>query len=231
MARSSHCEAVRKVIPELALGIAEGKERAEALLHLRTCADCRRLLAGLSQVSDELLLLAPSHEPPVGFELRTLERLRRRSKRRSARAPLAAVALAGAMLASAATASVLLVSFRDERQLASQYRAALARVDGQYFQAARLYTGDGTPAGKVFGYQGRPSWLVLVVYAPYRQTSLTGQLITARGARFSLPGLLLDARRGSWGGAIPIDLSDVARVRLSSRSEVLEGSLPPVLPR
>lgn len=231
MAGSSDCEAARALIPELSLGIAEGKEQADALQHLLSCADCRHFLAELSEVSDELLLLAPSHEPPAGFESRVLERLGLPPRRRWALARLAVVAVAAALLASAVTASALLVSFRDDRQLASQYRAALARVDGQYFQAARIFTADGTPAGKVFGYQGEPSWLVLVVYAPHRHGSLTGELITARGERVPIPGLLVDAQRGSWGGAIPIDLREVVRVRLRSATELLEGNLPPVLPR
>jgi hypothetical protein len=231
MAPSSDCEAARRLIPELTLGIAEGRDRVEAVEHVLSCADCRLLLAELSEVSDELLLLAPADDPPVGFESRLLERLGLPPRRRWARARVVMVAVTAALLASAATAAALVLTFRDDRQLAGQYRNALARVGGQYFQAARLYTADGTPAGKVFGYQGEPSWLVLVVYAPYRQDSLTGELITTRGERVAIPGLLLDARRESWGGAIPIDLRTVALVRLRSRTEVLEGNLPPVLQR
>lgn len=107
----------------------------------------------------ELLSFAPTHEPPVGFESRVLERLGLPPRRRWAPTRLALVAVAAALLASAVTASALVLSFRDDRQLASQYRVALARVGGQYFQAARFYTADGTPAGKVFGYQGsHPGW-------------------------------------------------------------------------
>jgi Putative zinc-finger len=52
------CEEVRDLAPELALGIADGAERAEALRHLSACAECRRALEQLSQVADELLVLA-----------------------------------------------------------------------------------------------------------------------------------------------------------------------------
>ena len=60
---------------ELALGIADGEERAEALRHLSTCAECRHVVEELSQVADELLILAPIEEPPAGFESRVVERL------------------------------------------------------------------------------------------------------------------------------------------------------------
>ena len=53
------CDETRDLAPEIALGIADG-ERAEALRHLATCADCGRAVERLSQVSDELLVLAPA---------------------------------------------------------------------------------------------------------------------------------------------------------------------------
>jgi len=66
------CDETRALASELALGIADGAERAEALDHLAGCADCRRAVAELTEVTDELLLIAPEHEPPVGFESRVL---------------------------------------------------------------------------------------------------------------------------------------------------------------
>src|SRR4051794_37860831 len=58
------CEQTRNLAGELALGIADGAERAAALEHLAGCAECRRAVAELSDVTDELLLLAPEREPP-----------------------------------------------------------------------------------------------------------------------------------------------------------------------
>lgn len=226
------CDAVRPVLPELALGIADGRERAEALEHAFSCPECQRALAELSELSDELLLLAPAEEPPVGFESRLIERLelpaplhsrRRRRFRIGPRLALAAAALAGA----AATATGLVLAYRDDHRLAGQYRAALERVGGQYFQGARLVAGDGAAAGKVFGYQGEPSWLFVIVYTPYRHGALTGELVTTSGRRIPLVGLRLDERHPSWGGAIPVDLREVARVELRSAAGTLAAALPP----
>src|SRR4029450_14086852 len=69
------CEEVRSLVPELALGIAAGDDRARALEHLADCPACRGRLEELSIVADELLLLAPAQEPPAGFESRVLGRL------------------------------------------------------------------------------------------------------------------------------------------------------------
>ena len=66
------CEQVRELAPELTIGIADGQQRDAALRHAATCPDCRQLVAELSLVVDDLLLLAPSHEPPTGFAARTV---------------------------------------------------------------------------------------------------------------------------------------------------------------
>src|SRR5205823_8680981 len=77
--RSAQCAEIRALLPELALGIADGEERASALEHLGGCADCRRELDELSAIADELVALAPEREPPAGFEGRVIERLRVRA--------------------------------------------------------------------------------------------------------------------------------------------------------
>jgi hypothetical protein len=69
------CERVRELAPDVAVGIADGQERDAALRHTASCAECRRLIADLSSVVDELLLLAPEHEPPPGFAARTVDRM------------------------------------------------------------------------------------------------------------------------------------------------------------
>ena len=64
------CEQVRELAPELALGIAEGEERDAALRHLtprRVPPAGPAFLGG-----DDLLQLAPAHDPPAGFESRVL---------------------------------------------------------------------------------------------------------------------------------------------------------------
>src|SRR5436309_3384041 len=71
------CEQTRELLPELALGILGGEDRARALDHLAGCADCSNELASLARSADGLLTLAPQHEPPAGFEDRVLMRLRR----------------------------------------------------------------------------------------------------------------------------------------------------------
>jgi type II secretory pathway pseudopilin PulG len=69
------CDEFRDTAPDLALGLLTGDERGAAISHVVTCASCRRHLDGLVQVADDLLLLAPSVEPEIGFESRVMARL------------------------------------------------------------------------------------------------------------------------------------------------------------
>jgi hypothetical protein len=201
-------------LPELALGIADGEERARALEHVATCASCRRELDELSAVADDLIALAPQEEPPGGFEARVLDQLKLRQVPRSPRRlRLRRVAFAGALLAvAAATAVVMTAAYSSDHRLASQYRAALQGADGQYFQSARLRTPSGNQAGVVFGYQGNPSWLFYVLDGPYSHGQYTEQIVTRSGKRITLPPFRLVA--ASWGTATRVPLRDVARIRL-----------------
>ncbi|HZB34425.1 MAG TPA: hypothetical protein VE465_29950 [Streptosporangiaceae bacterium] len=61
-----------QLIPELAIGVAAGDERARLLGHLARCTPCRGTLVSASAAADSLLLLAPEREPPPGFETRVL---------------------------------------------------------------------------------------------------------------------------------------------------------------
>src|SRR5512133_319632 len=123
------CEQTREVAAELALGIADGEQRAQALRHVAECAECRRLVEELSAVGDELLLLAPDVDPPAGFESRALARIapapRPRRRRRT---------IFGAVAAAAAAAAVAVVvtlgATSDDRRLAADYRDTLAVAHG-----------------------------------------------------------------------------------------------------
>jgi Putative zinc-finger len=225
------CEEIRDLAPEIALGIADGEERAEALRHLSTCAECRRAVDQLTQVADELLMLAPVQEPPAGFESRAVDAmgLGRPPRRRVPRwlAPRWLAPRFGAALATAAvTAAVLIGVYNDDRQTADRYREALDEAGGQYFQADRLADEAGARGGVVFGYEGAPSWVFVTVDPVHRGAVKTAELVTRDGRTIRLRGFELD-RSGAWGGTIPGDLYQVASVRLLGErpGEILQADL------
>lgn len=217
---SRHCAETRQALPELALGIADGEERAVAIEHMASCPDCRHELEQLSAIADGLLALVPEREPPPGFDGRVLEHLKarealrrprprpRRRRRRLRQLSFVAAALAGA----AATAVALTLSYSSDRRLAAQYRAALQNANGQYFQSARLRTPDGKQVGTVFAYQGARSWLFYVLSGSYRDARFQEQIVTRSGKSVTLPPFRLVS--ASWGIATPIPVRDIALVRL-----------------
>jgi hypothetical protein len=223
------CDRTRELAAELALGILDGEQRAQALRHLAECPECQRAVEELTAVADELLMLAPEREPPAGFESRVLARLRpapaaARPTRRRRRmlAPLAAAAAAAAI-----AAAVVLLTTSDDRRLADHYRATLAAGHGSSFEAARLRAPGQVPAGVVYAYRGATSWIFVVVYGPHRGVPYTAELATTSGRRVPLPSFRLDPKTGTRGEAVPVDLGSIASVRLvgPKPGDVLEADL------
>jgi hypothetical protein len=204
------CEQVRELAPELALGIAEGEERDAALRHLTGCSGCRQLVSGLSSVGDELLQLAPAHDPPAGFESRVLAGLTKPPRRRSIQ--LAAAAAAVVLAATLSAGSVFLATAGD-RRLAASYQAVLSQGQGAYFLAAPLQGTRGR-AGTVFGYQGQPSWVMVTLQSSIQEEGrFEVQVVTRDGRYLSLGDAVLGGANGSWGGQLPVDLSAVHELR------------------
>jgi hypothetical protein len=225
------CEQTRAIAAELALGIADGEQRAQALRHLAECPDCRRAVEELTGVADDLLLLAPEREPQAGFESRVLARLAPEpaAPPRRARRWLRVLAPVGAAAAAAAaTAAIALGMTSHDRHLAQHYRATLAAAHGSSFDAARLYAPGQVRAGVAYAYRGATSWVFVALYRPYRSTDYTVELVTTDGRRIPLPSLRLDPKTGSGGQAVAVDLDSVATVRLvgTARGDVLEATLP-----
>jgi Putative zinc-finger len=221
------CEETRELAAELALGIADGADRAQALRHLAECPECRRSVEELSGVVDQLLLLAPQHEPPAGFESRVVNHIAPSRPARRRRWRVVLVPVAAATAAAALAVGVVLGATSDDRRLADQYRETLAAANGSYFEATRLQDADGERAGLVYGYRGTPSWIYVDVYSD-RATEYRAELVLTSGRRVPLPTLRLDPTTGSAGKAIPVDLERVARVELtgSRDGDVLTATLP-----
>jgi hypothetical protein len=212
------CEQVRDLAPELALGIAEGEERDAALRHLNGCSGCRQLVSELSSVGDELLQLAPAHDPPVGFESRVLGEVTMPPRRRRVQ-PLArrwqwlATAAAAVVLAATLGAGSVLLATAGDRRLADGYQAVLSQGQGAYFLAAPLQGTQGR-VGTVFGYQGHPSWVMVTLQPSIPEKGrFQVQVVTRDGRYLSLGDAVLGGAKGSWGGQLPVDLSAVHELR------------------
>jgi hypothetical protein len=215
------CNEIRDVLAEVSLGIADGAERARVLDHVAGCSECRRELERHAAVADGLLTLSPEEEPPPGFEVNVLRAIHPPARKR--RRLLSRLAFVGVVATAVVlTAVAMQAASRDDRRLADQYREALAEANGTYFGSARLADPAGRPGGVLFVYRGSPSWILVTVASQHRAESVRAEVVARDGRRIPLESFrLVD---GAWGGAIPLDLADVAAVHLvrsDGRSELI----------
>lgn len=217
------CAEVRELAPELALGVVSGAERAHALAHLASCAECRHLVDHLSRTADTLLLLAPEAEPPIGFEARVMARAVGSAPRGVApRRWIAAVAAAAALLSSAITGFAVYAAGGRDRDLARQYERVVTAIGGKTLRAAVLRSIDGRVVGRVYAYQGKPSWLFLVVTDREGNGEFQIELEPIAGESIRLAKLRIEAGQGSWASTAAIDIDQLQSVRVIDATGVAE---------
>jgi hypothetical protein len=210
--RRADCARARDLAAEFVLGIAPGDERAFVLEHLTGCEECRRFVHEMSAVADELLLIAPDREPPLGFESAVVKRLA--VERGSARKSRGWVAVAAALAALLVGGSAVWFATSEDRKVGSYYRSVLERADGEYFTARELWSDDGERSGVVFAYEGDPSWLFMVVDEEYASGEYTCYAELGDGRSFALGTFSLEGDRRTWGAAIDARVHDLDRIRL-----------------
>jgi hypothetical protein len=163
-----NCTLFAELAPDLALGLLAEPDRADALAHARSCRSCREELTSLSSVVDELSLLAPAVEPPVGFEQRAVSAL---ASAVEAPAPDAVVVPlrprvirrfgAGRWVGAAAAVVVALAlglgaGWQMGHHGASRPPEAVPVVHGELAD-------QGHPVGEVIAYGGPSPWLYMTV--------------------------------------------------------------------
>jgi hypothetical protein len=215
MSDSTACRHMQLSMAELALGVLVGTERAEALQHLDTCADCRAEVERFSAATDAVLQLAPVADPPAGFEVRLLARraadqaadaaqvspspvvpLARRP--RPVRSPWVRglVGIAAAILLAAGVGIGILV-------------APSGTIRNAPMRAATL-SYDGAARGEVAVAPGHPSFLFMSIEMP-RWSGWVRCVVVERGGRHVTVGRVwLDHGRGAWEAPLNMSGASVA---------------------
>ncbi|MDQ3991560.1 MAG: zf-HC2 domain-containing protein [Actinomycetota bacterium] len=228
MRDNGSCRDVDVLLPEVALSIATGEERALVLDHVARCPACRQRLEELAQTADELMLLVPEREPPPGFESRVRERMGPRPSRRRTWRRLGAMALA-AGLGAVGVLGGLWLATGSLRSDAAHYRTALAVADGTYFGARPMLDPAGRQGGFVFSYAGEPSWVVVVARDLVPGARYEVEAVGRGGAAFDLGGVVATDGNAVLGASVPIPPRDLARLRVLDADDtmVLEAVFPP----
>jgi Putative zinc-finger len=211
------CQEVQELAGELGLGVLVGAERAAVLAHLQNCESCRVVVEDMAELGDSLLLLAPLHEPPAGFESRVLERrVHERGQggmapRRHRRVFVAMGAVAAAMVAVAGVSIGLLVTGGSGFKV--EHPAAIRAVGGRALAVAVL-SGHAGPVGQAFLYSGAPSWLFMTVDADQVHGRVSCEVQTTDGSTVVLGNFEVDSAYRAWGATISVPPRQVRTVVL-----------------
>jgi Putative zinc-finger len=196
--RPMDCAELAEAAPELALGILPGDERAAALAHLDACPGCRQHVSSLAGVTDQLLLLAPTVEPPPGFEQRVLASLDGGSTASPRPARVASERRRGRRTAAVAVAALALAACLAVATLVWRGGASTPPA----LAAEQMRTANGAVMGEVFVHQERPAVLFM---------SLPGwmQQVRSYGRADDTYSLRIDRRDGP-ARVLPVSMSSDA---------------------
>lgn len=209
---TASCARCRELAPELALGVLDGDERAEALRHLAGCADCRAFTDQLASVADSLLLLAPAADPPLGFESRVAAAATTAGRPRRSWVRSAALAVAAAVVAALATAAVLANGDDD-----ALVRATLAS------------TRSGDVVGRVWTYDaaGGRDWMFMTIDNPWAADNpYVCEAVLHDGRTIRLGRFVATDGKGAWGEPVAVPVHDIAVVRVLTDSGDVVASAP-----
>ncbi|PZF82075.1 anti-sigma factor family protein [Jiangella anatolica] len=244
MVDPTRCGDIADALAEVATGAASGPDRARVLAHLAECPDCRRELEELTRIADEVLLVAPEHDPPAGFEGAVLARIAALADERPPADPSAgppagppaedepdavvtplrprrwrrvlpyAVAAVIAGIAGVIGAGVVWQATSDDRDLAAGYRETLEIANGRYFDAAPIVDDAGEQVGHVFLYQGDPAWVFTVLGATAEPGTYEVTVTTEDGSTEQLAENEVGPSGGESGGRVDTRIHDIERIDL-----------------
>ena len=222
----AECGRYAEEIVELALGISTGKQRAQALAHLEACPRCHVEMEQLSLAADSLLEVVRGIEPPLGFEVHLMERLRagrapRPSVRRQWLAWRSSLALAGLALLVALGAGVgagWLVRGGPRPSQSSFGTAPGGRVETASLVAA------GRNVGRVTVYSGRTTWLFMSLDDGSWSGQASCEVRLAGGKTRLLGTFWLDNCYGAWGVALAPGTGQVQSASVLGGGSVLASA-------
>ena len=229
MSRSPECDRHADQLAELALGILTGRERAQALAHVEQCPVCSTELEQLSLSADMLLEVAPSIEPPLGFEVRLMERLGtarvsprplhgQRRFRLSALVMACLVALLSFALVGVGVGTGWL-----SPSSKSPVAMGFGTDPGGHLQTESLVAG-GRTIGEITVYSGKTSWLFMSVDSGPWSGKATCEVRFADGSTRPLGTFWLDKGYGAWAAPLPSGMGAIQRASLVTDGSVLASA-------
>ena len=213
------------LLAELALGILTGRERAATLAHVETCPRCAEELEQLARAADAVVQVAPDMEPPLGFEVRLLDRM-------GVAAPSArrTVPMRWALAAAAAVVALGLglgLGLNSGSTPSSHPTTAIGGHTGGHLVASADLQLGGRDVGRVFTYGGSSPWMFMTLDDSTARGRVTCEVITTDGVVHEVGSFKAEKGYGAWGAPLRVAPQDVrtAEVVSSDGAVVATASL------
>jgi len=204
--KSGQCEAIADDLTELALGTLAGRRRSEVLEHVGSCERCRIELDQLAVVVESVQQLAPRVQPPLGFEVRVVEKFRAtansRHRRRRRVASLGAVA------------AVTLLAFGFGTVVAPEASDRKESAGSEVVKAD--FRAGGEDMGDLFVSSGSPGWVVVTIHdeTDDLRGTVTCNVILAGGQVETVGVFEVTGEYGAWSAPLPTSGGDVRSAQL-----------------
>ncbi|MGP8162586.1 MAG: anti-sigma factor family protein [Acidimicrobiales bacterium] len=183
---------------ELALGTIAGRARADLIAHVADCPHCSSELEALSGATDRLLQLVPEKEPPLGFEVRVLTRIRELR-----RARLASWRRRTAVLITAAAVVAGVVGFVAGHGFGS------ARPPRAANEVTAVIHTASRAVGELSVPTGRTPRLVVKITGLGTNGPVTCRVTGTNGRTATIGVFWLYHGSGSWTAALPFPVKDL----------------------
>jgi hypothetical protein len=207
------CEEHQNELPELALGVLTGRERARALAHVESCAQCAEELEQLSRAADAVVQASTEAEPPMGFEVRLFERMgvsdmRRRSRLRPSRWAVGALSAAAAVIALAVGLSLGLSSSSPPSPSAAPSNGVVT---------ANLVE-HGTVVGRVATHGGEHPWMWMMLIDSNAEGTVDCIVVTSDGVSHQVGSFEAKRGYGAWVAPLAVNPKDIRSAEVVSPS-------------
>jgi anti-sigma-K factor RskA len=223
--RERDCRRHAGELPELALGVLTGRERAEALSHVESCPRCADELEQLSRVADTVVQAAPEVEPPVGFEVRLLERMGvaaeppRRRRLRTVRRIRPAYWVPATMAAAAALALGLGLGLSGS---APSPTVATGRAQPKVIAADLVQ--NGQTVGRVSAFSGAKPWMSMMLDDSAARGTVSCVVVTDDGESHHVGTFVARKGYGAWAAPLTVEPSEIRTAEVVSPSGAVLAS-------
>ncbi len=204
------CDRFEDDLVALALGTIAGRARADVIAHVASCPHCLAELDALSGATDYLLQLVPEKEPPLGFEVRVLTRIRE-----ARRARLASWRRRTAVLVGAAALVAGVAGFLAGHVIGSTQPAKSANEVTAVLHTASRAVGElSVPSGPV-------PRLVVEISGLGTSGPVTCRVTNAAGQTTTIGDFWLYHGSGTWTARLPFPADDLRGATITSPTGVV----------